>query len=165
MGWRDVACGSPEAFVCINRLTWPFLLLEPINFFPFFWLHCELCGILVPWPKTETALLALDSRHLNHWTAGEVSKSHLLIKPVCWAWVCNHDIQWYIYIYISLYMVIKSQVLSHHFIFTSLFKSVSLFLCRKIELSICAWHIRNSPGSQAQIWILVLSFISLGQIG
>lgn len=42
VGQRDVACGSPEAFVCINRLTTGHFCCLSHKFLSFFWLHREL---------------------------------------------------------------------------------------------------------------------------
>ena len=38
----------------------------------FFWLHHAACRILVPGPRIEPMLPAVEAQGLNHWTTGEV---------------------------------------------------------------------------------------------
>ena len=58
--------------------SWPFVSLlwrdvysDPL---PFFWPHCVICGILVPWPGMELAPPTPTMKVLspNHWIAREI---------------------------------------------------------------------------------------------
>ena len=49
----------------------------------FFLPRCTACGILVPWPGTEPAPVALTTQSSNHWrTCGEAPPSLLVGTPV-----------------------------------------------------------------------------------
>ena len=49
-------------------------------FFFFFWLHCSVCGILVPGPGIEPTPLALKAWSLNHWTTRKFSRIFYINK-------------------------------------------------------------------------------------
>ena len=61
-------------FIILNHLCIP-----ETNFFFFFWLCLEACGILVPWPGIEPAPSAVEVWSPNHWTAREFPNKLYLI--------------------------------------------------------------------------------------
>ena len=53
-----------------------------LSSFFFFWPRCKACGVLVPWPGTKPAPLALEALQLNRWTTREAPEM-VLDEPVC----------------------------------------------------------------------------------
>ena len=63
---------------CVSNIILICLFHEIIFFF--FWLHCSVCGILVPGQGIEPTPLALKAWSLNHWTTRKFSRIFYINK-------------------------------------------------------------------------------------